>query len=354
MRLFYLLPLFFAFSVLAQPNVTQAHLPAVGQSMGFGFHNFMGDWEDPMGTNQNWDFSTLQFTNGPLVTYQTPGSVPGGGQFPLATMAQDFGSGVLFFRSTSAGFEQVGEYMPFVSNPVQAKITYQPPLRLYPLGLTFSQSQIATSKRTTYDSLDATTYAKTISTVRREFTYVAWGNLTLPNASPALVMVIRSTETKRDSVFTSTSGINGNYVFDEVFEPGDPEPPDYMFIQAGTPALLLSAVTYEDGEGNLETVLTRYSGTPATGREENLEAEMFQLFPNPSQGQDVRLTNLPEGVKVILVQDMMGREVARFQVQGQKDLDVKAGLLAPGLYGLQLLDMDGRIGLKTQKLLVTR
>lgn len=354
MRLFHLLPFLLTFSAMAQPNVTQAHLPALGQSAGFGFHALMGDWENPMGTNQNWDLSTLQFTNGPQVTYQTPASVPGGGQFPLATMAQDFGSGVLFFRSTSAGFEQVGEYMPFVSNPVLAKITYQPPLRMFPLGLTYNQSQTAISNRTTYDSLDATTYLKTISTIRREFTYVAWGTLTLPNASPALVMVIRSTETKRDSVYKSTTGINGNYIFDEVIEPGDPEPPDYLYIQAGVPALLLSAITYVDGEGNLETVLTRYYGSPATPVEETLATQAIQLFPNPSQGQDVRLTNLPEGVETILLEDMMGRQVARFDLQGQKELALKASLLAPGLYSLQLLGPDGQMAAKTQKLLVTR
>lgn len=353
MRHLILLFLLISLSAKAQPNVTQAHLPAVGNELSLSFSFSNEPWDVNSGPNQNWNLSRREFepSSNPL-NYQAASSLAGGNLFPLATMGFAQGDAHFFLRSGASGLEQVGYYYTRIRNPTLAKVTYQPPLRVIPLGLALNQTQNTTSKRVSYDSVDANTFTKTIGTHTQRFSFVAWGNLTLPGSGPKQVMVLQTDHTSVDSIFTSTTGISGNYTFTEIIEEGDVQPSDYMFIQAGNPALLLSASTVDNGDGDVVTTFVQYSNGPLINVKEKQIADAIAVFPNPSiDGKVVIKAKNPIFFNSdIQVFNSLGKQV-KFTIEPSQNGETQLQLLhsKPGFY---LIKCAGENGETVSKLMV--
>lgn len=350
MRLIFSLLLLPVLFVRAQPNVTLSHLPVPGTVSYVSFSSQNEPWDGTSGANQTWDFSDLSFSPGFPLTYQPAASLEGSNRFPAATMGYRLGENNWFLRSTATGLEMVGEFQTSISNPILASTTYQPPMTFFPLGLSFNQTRTTVSRRISFDSVDVNTATKTISSQKSEFTYVAWGSLTLPNASPIQVMVVKVTETTKDSLYTSTTGLTGDYTFTEVIENSELSPPVYMFLQAASPALVLTVSSFENVEGNFESSFVWFSSTAPTQVQNNRFAAPVQLYPNPGRKEDVVLTNLSDKAEAVWVFDSFGREVAKVSAKGQEHVVLPSHRFPPGVYSVRI--GGGTLPAKSMKLVI--
>jgi hypothetical protein len=154
-----LLVLFFVTQSKAQLTLTKsANEPVVGDVRTMVRHDSSTAVPKSMGTNQNWNFTSLTHTNSftEITTYTPVTSVPAGSLFPTATIAAKRGSSNYeYFKSSGSNWEFVGYYDS--QDNEQLVLSNTAIFNSWPITLTSTFSDIASGVQTTSSGTAAVT-----------------------------------------------------------------------------------------------------------------------------------------------------------------------------------------------------
>ena len=329
---------------MAQPTITQAHLPVAGHTYtvytdtigGAGFTPTA-----PSSSAQTWDYTnafTVAITE--QLSFVSPAGLPGASLYPMADLATTTtASGYqisAFYDNAVDGLSALGSYFELtdvftVTNTVTDGVQFPVPLTL---GTTLTQTTSSSTLVVYAPGLSLPAELQRFETTGT-LTGDAYGTLSTP-AWPVGVQVVRVRSQNMmevDSSFTDASGTgNGPWVFAETNTSGM-QTPSYDYYRAGVPSFVMSV-------NNDQTNATYYGNSVSTDIADNGSVQAAQLFPNPANGSIsiVPGTNRASTLEIV---DLSGRVQATYSIQGIDRVNVITEGWASGTYVYNCLDIDG-------------
>jgi hypothetical protein len=346
--------LFLVLDGISQPIVLPSHLPQPGQIIYEGEASSEDVTNFPSGPNQTWNFQDLVIDGPTQTQYLVPTGFTGSSRFPNATVGHKIALLGFYFeqfyKSSSVGFEYMGSYLSLQAGSNLAYTETQNPILIYPAGLAYGQSVTKTGQLVYLDSISPDTILKKISTIKQTFTSVGWGNLTTPYISNIPVQLVRRVSQMRDSVFKSTDGYSGPFVFDSFPEDQNDDSESFLFLQAGSPALLLEARNVVGDEGGDYTLFNVYSNQNQTTVSPQTENGRVHLSPNPNRNQTLWIGPFPGEAKGFVISNVMGKKVYEQKLESQEKVPFEGQHLPKGVYFLEILGAQGPLPGKTQRI----
>ncbi len=335
-----------AMTASAQITVTSSNLPVVFDASETAADTIV----DPntinpgnSGANQTWDFSSLTADEVNGIGYLDPSSIPGGSDFPDATIATEFGNGTYaFFRTGTDGMYLLGLRGGF-------DVNFEPESTIVKMPVTYGDAYQDNSALNadfadftgTHDSLR---YSQETS---RDVAVDAWGDVTLPNKTyPALRLNIEETNTVRIYGKDSTVLGWGDWTYDPVltqaFGGGSPVTSNRFqwFTNDASVITTLVDFIYQPDSAEVIPEGVAFAYFDPIGLNE-LPNAAISLYPNPATDiVNVALTeNLNGYVKVY---NGMGQLVAT-QTVASDNFTVDLAALSNGTYFLHVIEMNGTI-----------
>lgn len=304
----------------AQPVLTYAaNAPVAGGSYTMHYGPYISP--GPAGAAQTWDFSTLTTDSVDLIQLVQPASLPNGGSFTGATVAETGAVADMYYRAAPDGLYLVG-------SDADLQIVNTDQARYLPFPCTY-QSTWTDDFASTFDSDGFTVFRSGEVTGNVD----GYGSLTLPSGETFDVLRVHWHEVTVDS----TAFFTLHTVYDS-----------HVFHAADQPYPLLHLVTATStfmGQSNTVT-FSRWVDGISTGAEAPAAGNSgMQAFPVPAS--DVLHFTLPvsfSGTPVISITAADGRKVRTLplpHMNGSRGtLDVSG--MIPGVYHLTAIDELGQ------------
>lgn len=362
-----------SFALLAQPVIENGTFPQVGDSLRTAVDNLPSgiDLEND-GSNQNWNFTTLQsaFVNStPILTVQQAEGYFG---FPGADYAVIGENANFFYRTTAGQVELLGF---FGQDPaglgIEGIFHYEPPLveRRAPLeyqdvntlssNISFAFSaddlpeQISDMLPISPDSI------RIRLNLDRTEEVDAWGTLTIPGGIYD-VLREKQTEVQQVRLDAKIGFFNWFDITDIILELLQLEALEprtsisYRFLSNETIEPIAEVTTIN--EGATISSVTYKAGTISNLRPEELALPGVYAYPNPAiVNVRFEFTNLPADNYTVSIFNILGvKEWSRqYYVDGKRVEKVDISALRKGTYFYSIADSRGKT-LVTKRLIVVR
>jgi hypothetical protein len=325
-----LLILYLCYSILvcAQPTLSTAITPVIGQNVSFILHDTTGIFQGPSGASQNWTY-TLSTGSTQSYTYVASAGTPYANQFNFATIpvAYNDGNGTWHYSDPNSNYHDYFGY-----KNANDELIYSDPENVLTAPFTYAQlAQDIVSANFTIAGVSGT------RTGTSDIYYDAYGTLNLNGTTYNNVARLFHEENFNDITSTDTivSHIENFYWYDantmqRVFEIN---------------------VTYIN---NAIVAKSVKSYMLSTGIQEPLSNELLHIIPSVAYNQDVQCFTTKSAVK--------GAVLAVFSADGKKTIEIAlsdnlsnytipSSQLKKGVYFVQLSNQQNNT-VTIQKLVV--
>jgi hypothetical protein len=362
--LFFLIGSVFHFLAVAQPTITNAYFPAIGNNLitakATNGTAYRVDLYIEGGSNVPWDFRIWRPQALDTQRFVSP-DTEGSRLFPLATMTlkPDTTAQVPFYRRTDTTLELMGLkglffqglFIPIVVKPHSTLKERRAPLRLgsvynqtagfqvtFPTSLApdslllNSPFAVPDSVRITYD-------------VRRRDSIDAWGTVRIPNGDFVVLRELRreNIKAKVEILYSFLGWLDvTTLVLTGLSQPFYPERVFLNYYNATTQepiAVIETNLTYAVLNAQYKAIGQR------VGTQDFVDfSDAFSVFPNPAHDKvfiDFEKINVP--IAAIQAFDFSGRLVFNQQINHEKTVKMAVNNWQNGAYLICLLDKENRI-----------
>lgn len=368
------------FHATAQITITAATFPVVGDTFYFAIDTAPSgsDFITPPGSGQNWDFTSLNFTQTFETVYQAAGAGNHAADFPGAELMVSNATGESYYNVTNNKVELLGYAGGDPANlgvNVLAKfgppiIERRSPVNFFDINQQTSDLTLPFSTDALPDSLLANIPgASLIDSIRVRINFQrldvvdAWGNLRIPH-QPMPVPVLREKRTEYTTTaldvhsflgWIPLSGIGGGGGGLGDFL-GTDTTITYRY-RSNTDKEELAVVTLSNDQSSVESVRFKNIDmiTPAPEIEAPGAAGV-QAFPNPAiQWVRFDCTNLPDDEYTLKIFNIVGKVVWKnsYSISGNRSIRIDLEDFKKGTYLYSLVNQAGTI-IGTKRLVVVK
>lgn len=336
------------FSV-SQITINTTQLPYPGLAYIMVSDTLLNTPVPPGGTNQSWDFSSLNNDGQDTSAYISAAGTPFISDFPTSNLAshspQD--SAFVYMTTNTNGFYIDGTrlYGDTSALPLPInKIVFNPAFLVIPTPFTYGNTRNS-SYRFQLDFSFQGTPARLISNTQQVFEGDGYGSLQLPNASYPNTLRIKNTQTSFDSLLLDATGL-GFYV---LVNSSSSQSTLYQWLRAAQPAVLLTITA--DSLGLTAESADFFEGTAVTGIS-SIDANqpaIVRVYPNPAS--EYVFVSLPEAgtpSDFLQIFDMTGRMLTEKPLEGLNQYGFEVTSLSEGVYtwNIPSRNASGRLVIK--------
>jgi Secretion system C-terminal sorting domain len=309
----------------AQITTSNASFPVAGDVQIINHDSLhIGITPSTNGTNQTWNYGSLMSHYKDTSYLVSVSSTPNGNKFPAANLAGKSGSNYAYFNKTATNFDLIGIAGNFNAIPFLAHYT-QPDVQsktntTYNTNYNFNSAYSSTVDGSGITipgvpvSPDSVRLTNTAVTYRK---VTGWGTITNPLGTYACLK-------QKDSIVETTI-IDAKFfiVGWQNFSTSTSISTSYDYIDNFN----LSAIVHLGMDSTSNTVSSasfRQNNPPSLGFVAFNTANVFSIYPNPSNGNTISLLigGLKEGNYVLQITDLMGRVVCKQSV-AMENINIK-------------------------------
>jgi hypothetical protein len=330
----------------AQITVNQLDLPSVGESWTLygddGTSSFQ--WLNPPGGNLTWNFST-GWNISDTTTYQwlNIAALPNPPSFPnsnIGLVVSNAGLTTNAYCSRGASGLYVNGFTANVLSLINLTVTCSN-FPLIPLPLTYG-STFTISPTYTSISIPVLPFGdaeKTVSYETITYNCDAWGTLTTPSQTAAVLRLKSHITSSIDSTFLDPSGTGTSWTFDATFNNGPDSEYDYTFFKDG-PGTMMMTCRQDIASGQI--TLEEYLGSTTVSVSELTNNVKTVAYPNPVNDM-LTVHLIGTGINSFKMFDATGREVFSYDVNGVDRLSFNTSQFQNGLYVYFLYNGNGQV-----------
>ena len=308
------------------------------------------------GSNQTWDFSSLNATESNSMEIISPVGTPFEAYHPTANMCIDDQGEYIYINKSSTGLNLVGfDDVPYPQLVLPLPLTYGFSTSIGPLTIMDSSMinmfvpdslavLITTGQAQTVDSI------KIVITSTTDFNVDAYGSVTIPMGTFEALRLKADDITTTDYFVYCTDTLFGGtgsnwYSMPAMLFPSEVETNSSFQFWSNDPlAKFVLASFYLDSVGNVEEVeFLENSGVSSIAE---LDNTYFKVFPIPTTYNVTITSESNEKINATL-SDLNGREVKRFEFSNSTTLNLSD--LDKGIYLLNLKTEKGSV---TKKIII--
>jgi hypothetical protein len=301
-------------------TLTQADLPGIGTAWQLGTDSTYTQPIPAGGTNQTWDYSTLQNLEFDTLGFISPVGTPYAVTFTSSNLAgYDQASGnYTYFSSNNTGL-----YLDGVGTPA-SNFIYNPSQLYFPVPFTYGNTR-STFSKIQIDTVYLGNTGRVVIRTNSTFEADGSGTLIIPSGTHNSVLRIKETDLRYDSIYAL---VLGNYV---PISGTATQTTAYNFVQPGNPIALLMTLN-ADSLGQNATSSSYYTGLSILNVPTNPAKKNHTAYPNPSsEGINFNLSSLGS-VEYMEIFDANGRLVKSFSAKEMENGTISTETFKNGNY----------------------